>query len=130
MDKILHLIKGFVISFIGLVIVGAVALKLFCTYLANYNEPLGFTLGVIFGILGLIIIGYMNASRDDSKGLNNYALYVHLILVVVLAITDLIFKQSWIYIILRETVYFLCLQGGAYIYNKKYLMPPPLIKTK
>ncbi|MBF7687102.1 hypothetical protein [Acinetobacter rathckeae] len=121
MDKILHLIKGLVVSFIGLVIVGAVALKLFCTYLANYNEPLGFTLGIIFGILGLIIIGYMNASRDNSEGLYHYAFYVHLILVVVLALTDLIFKQSPIYIIVREAIYFLCLQGGAYIYNKNIL---------
>lgn len=108
-------------SFVGLVALNGAVLTLFA-YSSGPYMTLGIICGIILMILGLTLIGYINAATAlQSK--TQQTLYLHSVLVILLFATDLIFGNlDLLFTILRNIGFFVILQFGVYLYVKKRQM--------
>ncbi|MGI1794815.1 hypothetical protein [Acinetobacter variabilis] len=108
-------------SFVGLVALTSAVLTLFA-YSSGPYMTLGIICGIILMILGLTLIGYINAATAlQSK--TQQTLYLHSVLVILLFATDLIFGNlDLLFTILRNIGFFVILQFGVYLYVKKRQM--------
>ena len=108
-------------SFVGLVALTGAVLTLFA-YSSEPYMTLGIICGIILMILGLTLIGYINAATAlQSK--TQQTLYLHSVLVILLFATDLIFGNlDLLFTILRNIGFFVILQFGVYLYVKKRQM--------
>lgn len=108
-------------SFVGLVALTGAVLTLFA-YSSGPYMTLDIICGIILMILGLTLIGYINAATAlQSK--TQQTLYLHSVLVILLFATDLIFGNlDLLFTILRNIGFFVILQFGVYLYVKKRQM--------
>lgn len=89
----------------------------------EYTPEPYYLVSAIFGILvmflGFVGIGYFNA-KHATKHKFKQSSYVHLTLVLSMFVTDLLFGQSEVYIvIIRNACYLIALQIGAYVFVKR-----------
>lgn len=117
--KIGYFVLNIVGSFLGFIILTALA-----KYVVWENIPEQYDLwGTIFGILivcfGVGYIGFLNAKLAPKNNFKQ-SFYLHFILMFFLSVTDMIFGESELYIaLLRNLAYLVILQFGAYIFVKK-----------
>ena len=113
-----YYIKNFLISLISLCIFAGI----FNFILDNnlyVHEYLQRGIAIFVGMLGLIIIGYYNAS-SASKDEKSKASFVHILLILCLFITDSIWSESsFLTLTLRNLAYFILLEFGVFIYMKR-----------
>ena len=108
-------IKNFFLSYLALM-----ALTVTVTFIADNIDSIYFSLSVIvpIGIIGLIAVGYFNASCAYKKQ-NENPLYLHLFMISIFFITDVIWSEfSMLATILRQLAYLIFLQLGVYLYNR------------
>ena len=112
-----YYLKNLLGSFVGLVALTGAVSALFA-YSSGPYVPRYYICGIILMILGLMLIGYINAATAlQSKPPK--ALYLHSVLVIFLFATDLIFGNlDLLFAILRNIGFFVILQFGAYLYVK------------
>lgn len=80
---------------------------------------IGIGSSILVAIFGAIIIGYCNAS-SASKEKGAKPLYLHIVLIILLLITNTIGGDlSFLNNLLRELSYFIFLQIGVYLYIKR-----------
>lgn len=113
-----HYIKNALLSLFGLVLIAGMVGLIFDHMPENYAYG-SIAFAILISILGAIVIGYYNAaSAAKNKGLN--PTYLHLFLMVSLLIINTIWGPSSFFIdFSRELLYFVFLQFGMYLYNKK-----------
>lgn len=113
-----YFIKNLLVSFIGLCALAGIV-KVIFLYSSNLYEQALTVLVVMIMILGLMIVGYLNAVTAIGSKIKQ-PFYLHLILVAFLFVTDLAFGSSSITeVILRNLGYFAVLQLGVYLYMKR-----------
>ncbi|ENV16399.1 hypothetical protein [Acinetobacter guillouiae] len=113
-----YFIKNLLASFIGLCVLAGIV-KVIFLYSSNLYEQVLTVLVVMIMILGLMIVGYLNAVTAIGSKIKQ-SFYLHLILVAFLFLTDLAFGGSSITeVILRNLGYFAVLQFGVYLYIKR-----------
>ena len=109
-------IKNFFLSFLVLI-----ALTIIATFIIDNVNSIYFSLYVVvpIGIIGLMALGYFNASCS-YKEQNENPLYLHLFIITIFFITSAIWSEpSMLTTILRELAYLIFLQLGVYLYNRK-----------
>ena len=107
-------------SFIGLCALGGVVTSIF-KYSVQPYETMGIIFGVIIMLIGLIVVGYVNAVTVFENKIRDSS-YLHCILVFLLFTTDLIFGSSdLLSAIFRNIFYFIALQFGVYLFKKRNL---------
>ncbi|GAB3044815.1 hypothetical protein GCM10027155_07380 [Acinetobacter apis] len=121
MNITIYLMRGIFLTFVSLILIVLVVELLFWNYLYNHSQIFGDIAGYLVLLIGFIGIGYLNARGDNNANLPGKALYIHLVLTLLLFISDLIMsKENIIIITLRFVGYFITLQIGVHIYNKKH----------
>ena len=108
-------IKNFFLSCLALM-----ALTIIVTFIIDNINSIYFSLflAVPIGIIGLIAIGYFNAS-SSYKEQNEKPIYLHLFIITIFFIINNIWAESSIFMnILREVSYLIFLQLGVYLYAK------------
>jgi hypothetical protein len=113
-------IKNIVLSFLGLVLIAGIVI--FILDNAPASPPytyIGIGSSILVAMFGAIIIGYCNAS-SASKEKGAKPLYLHIVLIILLLITNTIGGDlSFLNNLLRELYYFIFLQIGVYLYIKR-----------
>ena len=116
--KLKYYARNLVGSFIGLCALTGIVKTIF-QYTAQSYETIGTIFGITTMLLGLLFVGYTNTAISSDNKVQN-TVYVHLILVFLLFITDIIFgASSLLGLILRNIGYFIALQLGVYLYMKR-----------
>jgi len=113
-------IKNIVLSFLGLVLIAGIVIFILDNVPSSSPYTyIGIGSSILVAIFGAIIIGYCNAS-SASKEKEAKPLYLHIILIILLLITNTIGGDlSFLNNLLRELSYFIFLQMGAYLYMKR-----------
>jgi hypothetical protein len=117
--KLDYYIENIVGSFLGIVILTAVIRFTLWEYTPEQYELVSTIFGTLVFFLGFVGIGYLNAKHAPDNKFKQSS-YVHLTLVLFTFVTDLLFGQSEVYIvIIRNACYLIALQIGAYIFVKR-----------
>lgn len=113
-------IKNMVLSFLGLVVIAAIVIFILDNVSASPPYAyIGIGSSILVAMLGAIIIGYCNAS-SASKEIGANPLYLHIILIILLLITNTIGGDlNFLNDFLRELSYLIFLQIGVYFYVKR-----------
>ncbi|EPF71982.1 hypothetical protein [Acinetobacter rudis] len=113
--KIKYFINHLVGSFIGLCALTGIV-KIIFMYGVQPYEGSFITLGVLMMIVGLLLIGYANAS-GAAVNKTKQTFYLHITLVTFLLITDLTFgSTNLLSAFIRNFGYWAVLQFGVYIF--------------
>lgn len=117
--KIGHLILSTIGAFVGFILLMAVVKSVIWANTPDQYELLGTIVGVLVICIGVACIGYLSA-RNALKDNFKQSLYVHVILVFLMFITEVIWAKADLYVaVMRNLGYLVVLQFGAYIFVKK-----------
>lgn len=86
-------------------------------HISLFHEYFEIGLAITVGIIGLGLIGYLNAYRTQGK-VSLKPIYVHIFLVLIFFISSVLWSNIDIFTILfRNIAYFICLQFGVTVYK-------------